>query len=427
MSVTENETEGVAEARSNLLTVSRVAAYQLCPRLHDLQYHQGYRPIVEDENQHFGHLWHACMEAGLLAAMRQQRAVGGGVFDATTEFVTAACAMVPGEDEMDPYERQRVLAHLLGVYHVFVREEFFDKHEILAVEEPFLFRHMNPATNGISPIWLRAGRVDAIVRHRATGRIRVVEHKTTSDDIAPDSVYWTKLVMDAQISQYILGVESMHPDLRVDECVYSALHKTGMRPLKATPPEARKYTQPKFKQCPECRRLSKASDYALVLPHAVMVAEGVYENCEPDPEGGPRRVCTDRGGVLYAQMRDRDETPEEYGKRMLAEISENLDAYYRLQVVPRTDEQILDSLRNMWAVSQAIREDRKNGWAPKNPRACHHFGTCSFWGVCTGTERLDNQDKFQRLANVHPELGDDFVTEVVEIRATHINTKQKEQ
>lgn len=396
---------------SNLLTPSRLKTYRECPRKHYISYVLGYRPVVTSDAFRFGTLWHDVYEKGLLAVSELQP----GDERAYDLFLRAATDSVPRDT--DAYEAAKVRALLRGVTAVLRERQFFHHHEILAVEKPFMFPHVNPATGRPSPLWQRAGKIDAILRHRASGRIRVMEHKTTDDPIEIDAVYWQNLSLDTQISQYVLGVEVMHPDITVDEVVYDVVRKTGFRPLRATPPESRKFTQAKFKQCPECK---KKGGY-LTAPHTI---DGV--KCEFDPEKadphngayiGPNRLCTDRGGALYAGQRLDDETPQEYEKRVWEEdVLPNLHGHYAVQVIPRTEGQIEAHLRETWAWSQAMREDRSMGFAPMNPDACHRFGTCPFFDVCTNRVSLEDTNRYERLDNVHPELGE-FVEEARKARA----------
>ena len=53
-----------------VITKSRLAAPGQCPRLHDLTYCRGYRPVVESESMAWGSLLHAALEAWWKAHQR---------------------------------------------------------------------------------------------------------------------------------------------------------------------------------------------------------------------------------------------------------------------------------------------------------------------------------------------------------------------
>lgn len=167
----------------------------------------------------------------------------------------------------------------------------------------------------------------------------VVEHKTTSSDIAPGSTYWRKLTLDTQVSQYLRGVDS------VDGMLYDVIRKPSIRPYKATPEESRKYT---------------------------------------------------KAGALYAGQREADETPEEWAERLIADISAKPDAYYRRGTIVRTSEEASEAMRDTWLVAGSIRESMANDAWPRNPGSCDSYGrTCEYWPVCAGETTIDDDRKYR--------------------------------
>jgi hypothetical protein len=59
-------------------------------------------------------------------------------------------------------------------------------------------------------------------------KLYVQEHKTSSEDIGLGSVYWRKLTLDAQISNYIVGARSL--GFEPDGVLYDVLRKPALRP-----------------------------------------------------------------------------------------------------------------------------------------------------------------------------------------------------
>lgn len=62
-------------------------------------------------------------------------------------------------------------------------------------------------------------------------KILILEHKTSSEDIGPGSMYWRKLTLDAQISNYLVGARAMGFDPHA--VLYDVLRKPALRPLEA--------------------------------------------------------------------------------------------------------------------------------------------------------------------------------------------------
>jgi hypothetical protein len=90
-------------------------------------------------------------------------------------------------------------------------------YDVLAVEEEFSTPLVNPETGSASRTWTLGGKVDAIVREKATGRVLLVEHKTTSEAIGPGSEYWRRLRIDAQVSIYFDGAAAILSRLGLSE------------------------------------------------------------------------------------------------------------------------------------------------------------------------------------------------------------------
>ncbi len=320
---------------SNILTVSRLKAWRDCRRKHRLKYIDGWRPIQESEALRFGTLVHVGLEAWWKD-------------DGSGRLVAAAEAM-EGRGA-DPFE-QAAAMELMAAYDA--RWGADDRYEVLGVEETFFAPVINPETGASSRTWLAAGKLDGRLRDRLTGELLILEHKTTTENISdPADPYWAKLGMDSQVSHYYIGAETFGH--AAEGCLYDVLLRPRMKPLRATPEEARKYT---------------------------------------------------KDGRLYANQRDRDETAEEYAARVRADIEADPAKYFQRKLIARTDSDIRDYLADLWAEGRMMLEAELAERAPRNPDSCHRFGTCAFWDACANGLRLeDHPEAFQKVEDVHPEL-----------------------
>lgn len=80
--------------------------------------------------------------------------------------------------------------------------------------------------------------------------------------------------------------------------------------------------------------------------------------------------------------------------------------YYQRAEVVRLDAELEEAAFDIWQLGAQIREARVANRYPRNPDACVRYGRiCPFFDVCTGAASLDDASRFQRLANVHPELA----------------------
>lgn len=326
-----------------LLTVSRLKTRRRCKRREHYEYVRGFRSAREDENLAFGSLWHEAMD-GWWGALAQGKA-----------DVARDCAMdaIAGKAR-DPFVQVRA-EELLIAYDSRWLDETVAAFEVAAVEIEFRAGLLNPETLKASRTWALAGKVDKCIVSRGLGSKGIVEHKTSSEDVSPGSVYWQKLEMDHQVSNYYVGAETI--GFRPEFCLYDVVLKPGQKPLKTTPPEKRKYRQ---------------------------------------------------DGALYADQREQDETPDEYRVRVREAIGKDPSRYFVRVEIPRTDAQLRDFLGDAWAEAKAMHEDHLAARAPRNPEACFAYGECPFWAACsTGTDPEEMPDRYRRLDWPHPELTPD--------------------
>lgn len=222
--------------------------------------------------------------------------------------------------------------------------EEMEHYEVLGVEVSFTAPLRNPDTGRISQTWELGGTLDGIVRDRRTGHVLILEHKTASVDVSPGSDYWKRLRLDGQVSMYYEGAKALGHV--ADGCLYDVLSKPALKPLKATPPEARKYT---------------------------------------------------KAGALYATQRETDETPEEYRARLLEHMAEKPAALFQRQVIVRLEDEMHEALRDVWQLAHQLRESERAGSYPRNPDACVSYGqTCPFFALCAGEAAASDTTLFTR-------------------------------
>lgn len=260
---------------------------------------------------------------------------------------------------LDAFDRVRAEEMILS-YHLRHAEETAATYDVLGVEEEYLEPLINPETGAPSRTFQRAGKLDARVRERATGRTLVVEHKTSSAEIDAGSVYWQLLIVNSQVSTYLQA----HPD--TSGCLYDVLGKPTMRPAKATPPESRSYTKEK-------------------------VDKKTGEVLEPSR--------------LYKNQRAEDETPDEYRARLRAHITNNIDDYFRRGEIVRLPEEAREAAHDDWAIAGNIRESKRTDIWPRNPDSCQRYNRlCSYFSVCSRVASIDDPLEFVQ-AESHRELS----------------------
>lgn len=314
---------------TQLLTHSRMACFRACPRRHLYAYEYGLRSETEGEPLRIGSAFALAVEA-----------------DAKGMDVSAAVHLD------DPYEMAKAAA-MFTAHKERWATELPDEH--IAAELQFELPLRNPASSAPTHVWRRAGKIDRIVR-LADGRIALKEYKTTSRDFAPGADYWLRLSLDMQLSFYLLAAREIGYDCRT--ILYDVTRRPGIRPLRATPEELRKYTK-------------------------------------TDP---PR---------LYANQRTEDETPEEYAARITTDLLEDpVRSFARIEIA-RTDADLKEAEAEIWIQQKMLREcQRMNHWY-RNPEACvtSTGSKCDFLPVCQYSDLATRTPLgFRRSERPHEEL-----------------------
>ncbi len=368
-----------------LLTVSRMRSFRACRRMHHYRYELGLRPVREEEGAlHFGSAVHLALE-------HWWKATGEGDYSGALQRALDAL-----EGQMDSvYELARARA-MMAAYHERWRRHQAD-FEVLGVEVEFWTDVLNPENLfdehgrvtdkrlGVSRTWRHAGKIDAIVR--INGDVWIVEHKTTSENIADQAAeYWSRLLMDQQVSLYFLGAESV-PELneRVAGCLYDVLRKPGERP--GTVP--------------------------LLDEHGVKIVLDEHGNRVLTKAGKPRQSGDKKLGYT---LQKRDETPAEFEARCAKSIAEDPTAYLERRPVERTETQIIEFWWDAWHQGVTMRDvansATKHGTkaVTRNPEACFKWGRrCPYWEACaTGIDPEERPDLFEKTP-LHTELSGETV------------------
>lgn len=368
-----------------LLTNSRARCFRSCPRKHRIKYEQGYVPLTDDEALVLGTLVHIGLEHWWIERSLSLRArlhlgmppdlaaiVALADVDPPNPIGWALQAMAERATArgVDPFLVAKARA-MVRAYDARWGED--DSITPIAVEIEFSAPLINPVSGHPSLVWRTAGKLDVLavqVIYEQTGeeewtvvghRTIIIEHKTSGEDITVGSMYWRRLRMDGQVSTYYDGADANGYEPK--SMLWDVLGKPMLKPLKATPLEARQYTQEK-------------------------TVKGVFQ---------PSR--------LYTNQRETDETVDEYEARCYDDITNNLQAMLVREEIPRTQGEMDEYRLDLWHLQKMMRETEISGRAYRNPDACDQYRrACSYIDVCTGLADLDDPTKFRKLSSPHQEL-----------------------
>ena len=341
-----------------LLTASRAKTARACRRKHPLTYHLGLRTVVDVADLRFGTLIHHGLEAwwkGLL-------------YGRLHDDCLAAALAVTTKPDVDAWDAAKAWVLLTGYHFRWLHEPY----EVLGVEVRFEGELLNPETGAASRTWRRAGKIDVLVRDRR-GRVLIVEHKTSSEDISPGSDYWKRLRMDGQVSTYFEGARLLGHS--ADACLYDVLGKFQQRQL----------------QVP------------LLDEHGDKIVHNAAGERVRTGQGKWRQTADTAQGFV---LQTRPETLEEYKARLVEAVTASPEKYFQRGEVVRLEAEMREAQLDDWQLGKQLREEQLAGRYPRNPDACDQYHrTCQYFGLCTGEASAEDERLYQRVANVHPELA----------------------
>lgn len=328
----------------HVITKSRLATFNRCQRLHDIEYTRGYRTLSPRELADFGSLFHAGLDAWWLAYKD-----GAGMIALSNAIAAMIAYRHANETAIDDAAAAKAEI-LMKAYDVRWTSSMAE-WDVIGIEVQFVA--VLPGRKRLRV----AGKLDKLLRKRADGSIWFVEHKTTGADLTAGATYWQRLRMDPQVSIYHFGCRELGYDPA--GCLYDVIDRPKQRPLTATPEALRKYTKATAKE--------------------------------------PSR--------LYANQRAEDETVDEFRERLAAVISADPGSYVARAEIVRLESEIEASIADVEETALQIRSGSQTGVAPRNPGGCFEWNRpCDFLDVCSSMASLADPTRFKKLDSVHPEL-----------------------
>ena len=192
-----------------LMTASRMNCLLDCPRKHYWRYEVGMYRLTDAAALRFGTAWHAAMESRWQGQSLDEALAAG--MDTAKDFDEPTVAILSG---------------LLAGYF-----DRWSEDPVKELHPEIEFRHSLSGSRSFDV----AGKIDGLgVLH--DGRLALVEHKTTSADVSPDSDYWIRLRSNPQVMQYVLAARALGWDVSV--VLYDVTRKPSIRVKQNETPEA---------------------------------------------------------------------------------------------------------------------------------------------------------------------------------------------
>ncbi len=371
------------------LSASSIACFKSCPFQYFLKYIKHIRKDVESEPLRYGTNWHKVMEVigltpgGVCPCLKDNHdmlpddlkanpncpicAGEGRVPDdimlAVSRVIDDAYSRMPAS--MDPtkwaVERAKLLYSAAGY------NWYYADKPLVPILTEYKFDSPVPGKTGrMIPNTNIVGKIDKITL--VDGVHSVVDFKSTSSSISPESKYWGSLNLDTQTNLYLYIVRLLQqrgllPDLggEVTGLYYDVYHKPGISPKKLTMADSKKFVEDgmyfgqKFNAKAQCG-----------TPDFVTV-DGVKAETEPGKKDGTFAIR---------------ETPEMYGARLLADIAERPEYYFVRHPIPKTDADLEKFHKELLSVLVSMRSMyNMDSWyhCEKQCEATYH---CDYIDIC---------------------------------------------
>lgn len=348
------------------ISASCIQAFKACPQRFRLGYREGIRRQRDTESLRIGTSWH------LLHEVYRNAGIGG--YDQTEAIGVVIKTLNEHYDELGEYltpeeiawERQMLITCFIGYLWYYQEDDIEYLFQEIKFDLPIQNQH------GLDIPLEKAGRVGKIDHLIRWGNlVCVLERKSTSRAIDPQSDYWNKSQKDTQVSMYSLALRDMIPqfeelgiELREDDIVGNTLYDV--------------WRKPSFKQ----KALTQKDTMEFLTTQTYFDQEFEVVLNEDD---GHIYVNGVRAGIKEGKKANAIiETPEMYGARLLADIQERPEYYFQRKDIARTKKQ-LDQFRkevyNIYATM--LNFERSDTWY-ENESQCQATFHCEYLPICYG-------------------------------------------
>jgi hypothetical protein len=290
--------------------------------------------------------------------------------DPVKAAIQAIDSHVP-EGDMEEKETHFTIARVMvAKYHELYQDSPW---QAKSVERESYKDLINPTTQRSSRTWILGGKMDVSILHKTTSDEGVMDHKTTSEEIAdPHAAYWKRQAIESQLSHYAL-LEWIG-GRKLDGQLLDVVRRPAIRP-KAIPKTS--------KDGPTVKSVLESSLY-----YGQKVSEESYVEINESFKAGEKVT----------------ENQELYGHRLAALLGSETDKYFQRKWIPRLDADLVEYAREIWQSGKSMLADRKASIHPRSPEACDKYGRpCQYLDVCCGEDNIDS-DNWKRVDQVHTEL-----------------------
>jgi hypothetical protein len=297
----------------------------------------------------------------------------------------------PKAKEIERVTLLHALAGYQWYYGVVLGNDELQQEPVIATEQYFSLPLLNPQTGHPVPDVFITGRIDKLIE--LVNGIAVKEHKSTSKFIDPDSTYWGHLNLDVQTTMYIYAARRMQmladgfseivPGPLINTVKYDVYHKPTIRPKKLTQGDSKKFVADGMYCGQEFgisyRLVSSGPKYYGEIQedehgNKLFAINGVNATIEPGSKPGTFAIR---------------ETPDMFGARLLKDITERPEFYFRCIELTRTDAELKAFEQELYDIAQNMMFMIRSGRFYTNEHACEATFRCDYIEQCYNRVQID--------------------------------------
>jgi hypothetical protein len=371
------------------LNATSIGDFKACPTRFRLKHIEHLAPVEDADSLRMGTNWHKLHEVytETLQYNREQQTseelAQDNAISSIILHLNKAYENMPASKTVEEWGVEREI--LLRSFLVYLAYWQNNPLQVVATEQKFELPLLHPRVGmPMNPkLAVLTGRMDQIVMHN--GRVCVLERKSTSQDIAEGAEYWHLLRKNEQVSIYALALRKMVRTSEgwVDGYDFPSGYVAATQINGVMPKLGNTLYDVWRKPQIEPKKLTQEAS-------AQFVADGAYfgekfENYQPaelEFTVNGERVVAEAGkkpGTFAIR-----ETIAMYGARLQATMAEDPARYFQRQEIARTDAEIAEFEKELFAVYTAMSIFEREQCYFSNPHACKSPYPCSFIAVCYG-------------------------------------------
>jgi len=377
--------------RKLILSASSISAFKSCPVRFKNAYILGIRKVEDSESQRVGINWHLLLETISLVPgsdcpnapchedpepcpiCEGSNIIPEDVMGTVTRVLNRAYEGIEFNDP-EAKEIERVtLLHALTGYRWHYDEQL---EPVVASEQYFFLPLLNPQTGHPVPDVFIEGRIDKLIE--LVNGVAVKEHKSTSKSIDPDSTYWGHLNLDTQTTMYVYAARRMQLQTGlvnsplINTVKYDVYHKPTIRPKKLTQAESKKFVVDRM----YCRQKFEILSWDTTDAGGMqrVTVNDIHAKVEPGAKEGTFAIR---------------ETPDMFGARLLKDITERPEFYFRCIELTRTDAELKAFEQELYDIHMDMKFKIRSGRFWHNEKQCEATFRCDYIEQCYNHIQVD--------------------------------------